>query len=208
MTIDRYINPAVESLRKEGSAPYRRGAQSMPALCLQKASHVIQDIRVDPKRPYITVINSYTTQIPGHTHLDKIGEAVVKSLIEQGFNVYYANVGGCVCDGIPMGDEFSMNYSLPSRELIADQVETILVAHKTDGVVCIGNCDKIVPGMLMGMARVDLPSLYISGGPMLASRDLDDKGEPTKFHNKDLVSVFQGIGKYKKGEMTLEELTE
>jgi len=189
-------NRAVELLRKEGSDWYKQGARSMPALSLLKATGVIDDVREfvqNPDAKFVTVINSHTNQIPGHVHLDKIAEAAIKSLLDEGYNVFYANVGGCVCDGIPMGDEFSMNYSLPSRELIADEVETILGAHRTDGVICIGNCDKIVPGMLMGMARMDIPSLYISGGPMLASRDLDKEGKPTKFHNKDLVTSFQGI---------------
>lgn len=190
-------NKAIQDLRDLGSAPYRQGAKSMPALSLIKASGVIDSVEhfESSDAPFVTVINSYTNQIPGHVHLDVIGHHVFESLKEEGLNVFYANVGGCICDGIPMGQEFNMNYSLPSREVIADQVEMILGAHPTDGVVTIANCDKIVPGMIMGMARVDIPGLYISGGPMLASRE-----------NKDLISVFQGVGAHSKGKMSLEEL--
>lgn len=189
------FNRAIEDLRKEGSAPYRQGARSMPALSLMKAAGVI-DSFANADRLFVTVINSHTNQIPGHTHLDVIGKHVVESLLEEGINVFYANVGGAVCDGIPMGLPFNMNYSLPSRELINWQVETILGAHPTDGVITIGNCDKIVPGMIMGMAGVDIPGLYLSGGPMLASKD-----------NEDLVKIFQGVGAHSKGKMSLEALT-
>ncbi|MEE9525382.1 MAG: dihydroxy-acid dehydratase, partial [Candidatus Woesearchaeota archaeon] len=191
------INKAIEDLQNKGSAPYDvNDAKAMPALSLIKAAGVIKHFS-DVENPFITVINSHTNQIPGHTHLDVIGQQVIASLKEEGLNVFYANVGACICDGIPMGLEFNMNYSLPSRELIADQIESILGAHPTDGVITIGNCDKIVPGMLMGIARVDIPALYISGGPMLASKN-----------NEDLVSIFQGIGEYSKDKTTLDELTE
>jgi dihydroxy-acid dehydratase len=115
---------------------------------------------------------------------------VREELESLGFNVWYTNVGGAVCDGIAMG-HFGMKYSLPSRELIADEIETIIGAHPCDGWIGIGNCDKIVPAMFNAMARINIPAVYLSGGPMLAGSD-----------NTDLITVFEGVGKHSVGKMT------
>ncbi|OGJ51954.1 dihydroxy-acid dehydratase [Candidatus Peregrinibacteria bacterium RIFOXYB2_FULL_32_7] len=165
----------------------------LPAASLMIGAGVLNKIS-DRKKPFVTVINSYTTQIPGHAHLDKLGRILVEELKKLGFNVWYANVGGCVDDGIAMG-HFGMKYSLPSRELITDQIETIIGAHPCDAWIGIGNCDKIVPGMLNAMVRLNIPSLYISGGPMLAGKN-----------NSDLITVFEGVGKKSAGKMTDEDL--
>ncbi|MDP3980623.1 MAG: dihydroxy-acid dehydratase [Chlamydiota bacterium] len=162
------------------------------------AEGVLKTIK-DLKKPYITIINSYTTQIPGHAHLDILGEVLKKELEKQNVNVWYTNIGGAVCDGIAMG-HFGMKYSLASRELITDQIETILCAHPADAWIGIGNCDKIVPAMYNAMVRINIPSIYISGGPMLSG--------PGK---TDLISVFEGVGKANVNKMNtheLEKLTE
>ena len=113
-----------------------------------------------------------------------------RELESLGFNVWYANIGGAVCDGIAMG-HFGMKYSLPSRELIADQIETIIGAHPCDGWIGIGNCDKIVPAMYNAMVRINIPSVYVSGGAMLAGQ-----------RQTDLITVFEGVGKQSAGKMS------
>jgi dihydroxy-acid dehydratase len=158
-----------------------------------KAEGVIQRFS-DRAKPFVTIINSYTNQIPGHAHLDKIGAELKKELESLGFNVWYANIGAAVCDGIAMG-HFGMKYSLPSRELITDQIETIIGAHPCDGWIGIGNCDKIVPGMLNAMVRINIPAVYVSGGPMLAGRG-----------GTDLITVFEGVGKASAGKMSDDDL--
>jgi dihydroxy-acid dehydratase len=120
---------------------------------------------------------------------------VLKAELESlGYNVWYTNVGGAICDGIAMG-HFGMKYSLASRELIADQIETIVGAHPCDAWIGIGNCDKIVPAMLNSMVRLNIPSVYVSGGAMLAGRG-----------KKDLISVFEGVGRHSAGKMSEGEL--
>ena len=138
------MNPGIENIRKRGSRIVAEGAHMLPAASLMIAEGVINSLD-DLKKPFVTVINSYTNQIPGHAHLDKIGAIVRDELKALGFNVWYGNVGGAVCDGIAMG-HFGMKYSLASRELIADQIETIIGAHPCDAWIGIANCDKIVPG--------------------------------------------------------------
>lgn len=161
----------------------------LPNASLMVASGVIKKIS-DRKKPFVTVINSYTTHIPGHTHLDVLGKRLAEFLKQKGFNVWYCNIGGAVDDGIAMG-HFGMKYSLPSRELITDQIETVIGAHPPDGWIGLGNCDKIVPGMLNAMVRLNIPSLYISGGPMLAGQN-----------NTDLITVFEGVGKFAAGKIS------
>ncbi len=192
------INKGIENLRKSGSNVYKKGAQMLPCVSLMMAEGVLDSVK-DLKKPFVTIVNSYTTHIPGHAHLDKIGEVVKKQLEGMGVNVWYANIGGAICDGIAMG-HFGMKYSLASRELITDQIETIIAAHPCDAWIGIGNCDKIVPGMYNAMVRLNIPSIYVSGGPMLAGKN-----------NTDLISVFEGVGKYSVGKLSkksLEELTE
>jgi dihydroxy-acid dehydratase len=187
------MNPGIEDIRKRGSRIVAEGAHMLPAASLMMAEGVIDSLD-DLKKPFVTVINSYTNQIPGHAHLDKIGALVRDELKALGFNVWYANVGGAVCDGIAMG-HYGMKYSLASRELIADQIETILCAHPCDGWIGIANCDKIVPAMYNAMARINIPAVYLSGGPMLAGPG-----------GTDLITVFEGVGKHSVGKMSDTEL--
>jgi dihydroxy-acid dehydratase len=187
------MNPGIEDIRKRGSRIIAEGAHMLPAASLMLAEGVISSLE-DLKKPFVTVINSYSTQIPGHAHLDKIGAIVCDELRALGFNVWYANVGGAVCDGIAMG-HYGMKYSLASRELIADEIETIIGAHPCDAWIGIANCDKIVPAMYNAMARINIPAVYLSGGPMLAGAD-----------NTDLITVFEGVGKNSVGKMSDAEL--
>ncbi len=183
------MNTGIENIRKRGSRIIAEGAHMLPAASLLMAEGTIDSLD-DLKKPFVTVINSYTTQIPGHAHLDKIGAIVRDELKALGFNVWYANVGGAVCDGIAMG-HFGMKYSLASRELIADQIETILGAHPCDAWIGIANCDKIVPAMYNAMARINIPAVYLSGGPMLAGEG-----------GTDLITVFEAVGKHSVGKMS------
>ena len=147
-------------------------------------------------RPLIGVCNSFNEVIPGHIHLRQIAEAVKAGIrLAGGTPVEYGAIG--VCDGIAMGHE-GMKYSLPSRELIADSCETMVQAHQLDGVVYIPNCDKVVPGMLMAACRVDIPAIFVSGGPM-ASRTVGGRG-------LDLNSVFEAVGALKAGAIDETEL--
>ena len=148
--------------------------------------------------PLIGVVNSYNEIVPGHAHLDKVAEAVKAGVrIAGGTPLEFSTIG--VCDGIAMGHP-GMCYSLPSRELIADSVEIMVMAHQFDGLVFVPNCDKIVPGMLMAAARLNIPAVFISGGPMMAGRH---RGQDV-----DLKTLFEAVGKYKAGRMTDEELQE
>lgn len=187
------INEGFERIEKEGSRVVAKGAHMLPAASLMMAAGVLDAIS-DRKKKFITVVNSHSTHIPGHAHLKELGERLVKKLKAQGYNVWYCNIGGAVDDGIAMG-HFGMKYSLPSRELIADQIETVIGAHSCDGWIGIGNCDKIVPAMLNAMVRLNIPSLYISGGPMLAGKE-----------KSDLVTVFEGVGKNAAGKISDERL--
>src|ERR1017187_9963761 len=126
-----WINEGIENVRKRGSRIVGEGFQMLPAASLMKAAGVIGSI-ADRKKPFVTVVNSYTTHIPGHAHLEALGHAVEKELKALGYNVWYCNIGGAVDDGIAMG-HYGMKYSLPSRELITDQIETVLGAHPCDG---------------------------------------------------------------------------
>jgi dihydroxy-acid dehydratase len=187
------INRGISNVRKKGSGVYREGAHMLHCASLMIAEGVIESLK-DLRKPFITIINSYTTQIPGHAHLDKLGEFLKKELEKHNVNIWYANIGAAVCDGIAMG-HFGMKYSLPSRELIADQIETIIGAHPPDAWIGLGNCDKIVPAMYNAMVRINIPSIYVSGGPMLAGQN-----------NTDLISVFEGVGGYSSGKIKKKEL--
>lgn len=191
----KFINEGIQSIREKGSGVFRSGYHMLPAISLMMAAGVIEKVK-DVNKPFITVINSYTTHIPGHAHLDHLGRYLVKQLKKRGYNVWYCNIGGAVDDGIAMG-HFGMKYSLPSRELITDQIETIIGAHPPDAWIGIGNCDKIVPAMLNAMVRLDIPSIYISGGPMLAGAN-----------NTDLISVFEGVGQFSAKKISEEKLIE
>ncbi len=151
-------------------------------------------------RPFIGIINSFNEIIPGHIHLRDIAEAVKEGVRSGGGVPFEVNTIG-VCDGIAMNHP-GMKYSLPSRELIADSAEVVAMAHAFDALVFIPNCDKVVPGMLMAAVRLNLPAIFISGGPMLAGRL--SSGNGTK--HVDLISVFEAVGKVAKGQMSQEEL--
>jgi dihydroxy-acid dehydratase len=187
------MNPGIEDIRKRGSRIVAEGSHMLPAASLMIAEGVINSLD-DLKKPFVTIVNSYSTQIPGHAHLDKIGAIVSEELKALGFNVWYTNVGGAVCDGIAMG-HFGMKYSLASRELIADEIETIIGAHPCDAWIGIANCDKIVPAMYNAMARINIPAVYLSGGPMLAGPG-----------GNDLITVFEAVGKHSVGKMSDAEL--
>ncbi len=149
-------------------------------------------------RPIIGIANSANEIIPGHIHLDKIVEAVKAGVrLAGGTPVEFGTIG--VCDGIAMGHE-GMKYSLASREIIADSIEIMAKAHAFDALVLVPNCDKIVPGMLMAAARVDIPTIVISGGPMLAGR--------LNCENIDLNTVFEGVGAYNVGKLDGDALKE
>jgi len=153
-------------------------------------------------RPLVGIASSANDIIPGHIHLDKIVEAVKAGvLMAGGMPVVFGGIG--VCDGIAM-NHIGMKYSLGSRELIADSVEVMAIAHAFDALVLVPNCDKIVPGMLMAAARLDIPAIIVSGGPMLAGRHPD--GDPD--HKTDLISVFEAVGAVSSGKMSVETLTE
>ncbi len=141
------------------------------------------------ERPLIGVVSAHSEIVPGHAHLDKLAEAVKAGvLLAGGTPVLVPAIG--VCDGIAMG-HIGMKYSLPSRELICDSVETMARAHAFDGLVLVPNCDKIVPGMLMAAARLNIPSIVVSGGPMLSGR----QGE----RHVSLSQMFEAVGSYKAG---------
>ncbi len=143
-------------------------------------------------KPFIGVANSYVDIIPGHVHLQGVGAQVKQAIREAGGVPFEFNTIG-VDDGIAMGHS-GMKYSLPSRELIADAVETMVQAHCFDGLVLIGNCDKIVPGMLMAAMRLNIPAIYVSGGPMRAGRMSDGRAV-------SLSTVFEGVGAYSAGRI-------
>jgi dihydroxy-acid dehydratase len=150
------------------------------------------------ERPMIGIANSFNEIIPGHMHLDKLVEAVKAGIYAAGGTPVVFNTIG-VCDGIAM-NHVGMKYSLPSRELIADSLEIMATSHPFDGLVLMSSCDKIIPGMLIAAARLNIPSIFLSGGPML----------PGKVHGKDtgLDKVFEAVGRFKSGKISEQELTE
>ena len=152
----------------------------------------------DLDQPFIGVVNSFNEIVPGHIHLNAIADAVKGGVRSAGGTPFEVNTIG-VCDGIAMGHE-GMKYSLPSRELIADSVEIVAQAHAFDALVFIPNCDKIVPGMLMAAVRLNIPAIFISGGPMLAGR--------WQGRSLDVNSIFTAVGKVAAGEMSEKELDE
>ena len=172
----------------------KKGFERAPHRSLLKATGVTDD---DMNKPFIAICNSYIDIIPGHVHLQGYGRAVKEAVRRAGGVPFEFNTIG-VDDGIAMGHS-GMNYSLPSRELIADSVETVVRAHAFDGMICIPNCDKIVPGMLMGALRIDIPTIFLSGGPMAAGKTPDGR-------TVDLISVFEGVGAYQAGKISDEEL--
>ncbi|UCB42346.1 MAG: dihydroxy-acid dehydratase [Dehalococcoidales bacterium] len=163
--------------------------------------HAVGVNRSDLDKPFVGIINSFSEVVPGHIHLRSIADAV-KQGVSRGGGVPFEVNTIAVCDGIAMGHA-GMKYSLPSRELIADSAETVAEAHAFDALVFIPNCDKVVPGMLMTAMRLNVPSIFISGGPMLAGYIAGDGGR--KF---DVISLFEAVGKVTAGDMSEEELAQ
>ena len=151
----------------------------------------------DFAKPFIGIANSYTDVVPGHTHLHGFA-AEVKAAVREAGGVPFEFNTIAVDDGIAMG-HLGMRYSLPSRELIADAVETMTMAHCFDALICISNCDKITPGMIMAAVRINVPTIFVTGGPML-------KGQQPNGAPSDLITVFEGVGKVQSGQMTEAEL--
>ncbi len=174
----------------------KKGYERAPHRSLLKACGVKDE---DFSKPFIGICNSFIEIIPGHVHLQELGRIVKEEVRKAGGMPFEFNTIG-VDDGIAMGHS-GMNYSLPSRELIADSVETVAMAHQLDGLICIPNCDKIVPGMLMGVLRINIPTIFVSGGPMVAGKTPSGK-------TVDLISVFEGVGAYKAGRIDETELKE
>lgn len=173
-----------------------KGVDRAPHRSLLRAAGVKEE---DFGKPFIAVCNSYIDIVPGHVHLQEFGKIVKEAIREAGGVPFEFNTIG-VDDGIAMG-HIGMRYSLPSREIIADSVETVVSAHWFDGMVCIPNCDKITPGMMMAALRVNIPTIFVSGGPMKAGKDKDGK-------SLSLTSVFEGVGAYQAGNINEEKLQE
>ena len=176
----------------------KKGFERAPHRSLLWATGQIRSAE-DFNKPFIGICNSFVEIIPGHVHLNELGRIAKEVVREAGGVPFEFNTIG-VDDGIAMGHE-GMRYSLPSRELIADCVETMIKAHAFDGMICIPNCDKIVPGMLMAAVRCNIPAIFVSGGPMEAGRGADGKAI-------DLITVFEGVGRYKMGELSDEQLAQ
>ena len=174
----------------------KKGFERAPHRSLLKATGVTD---ADMGKPFIAVCNSFVEIIPGHVHLNRVGRYVKECVREAGGVAFEFNTIG-VDDGIAMGHR-GMLYSLPSREIIADSVETMLKAHCFDGMICIPNCDKIVPGMLMAAMRCNIPTVFVSGGPMKAGKTRDGR-------TIDLISVFEGVAAHQLGKLSDEGLKE
>jgi dihydroxy-acid dehydratase len=176
----------------------KKGVERAPHRSLFKAMGYTD---AEINRPLIGIANSANAVIPGHIHLDKIVEAVKAGIYMAGGTPIEFGVIG-VCDGIAM-NHVGMKYSLASRELIADSIEVMAVAHAFDALVLVPNCDKIIPGMLMAAARLDLPAIVISGGPMLAGKHPEKIGGADEI---DLITVFESVGAVLSGDMTEDQL--
>ncbi len=173
----------------------KKGMQQAPHRSLFNALGFTQE---EFERPMIGVVSSYNEIVPGHMNLDKIVEAVKAGVYEAGgIPVVFPAIA--VCDGIAMG-HVGMKYSLVTRDLIADSTECMALAHQFDGLVCVPNCDKNVPGLLMAAARINIPTVFVSGGPMMAGRIGGKK--------RSLSSIFEAVGSYEAGKMTSEEVEE
>lgn len=171
----------------------KKGAERAPHRALLRATGVTD---ADWDKPFIAIANSYIDIIPGHVHLNAVGQFVKEAVREAGGVPFIFNTIG-VDDGIAMGHD-GMKYSLPSRELIADTVETVVRAHCFDGLICIPNCDKIVPGMFMGAMRCDIPTIFVSGGPM-------EVGITKSGKKADLIDAFMAVGERQIGKMSEED---
>jgi len=174
----------------------KQGFEKAPHRSLLKATGSIVSSN-DFRKPFIGICNSYNELIPGHAHLQELGRIAKEEVRKAGGVPFEFNTIG-VCDGIAMG-HIGMRYSLASRELIADSVETVAEAHRLDGLVCIPNCDKITPGMMMAALRINIPVIFVSGGPMQAGHTPSGK-------TVDLISVFEAVGQFSAGKIDAHEL--
>ena len=174
----------------------KKGYNRAPHRSLLRATGLKDE---DFDKPFIGVANSFIEIIPGHFYLNKVAEVIKDEIRKNGCVPFEFNTIG-VDDGIAMGHD-GMLYSLPSREIIANSIETVMNAHKLDAMIAVPNCDKIVPGMIMGALRVNVPTVFVSGGPMAAGHMSD--GTPI-----DLATVFEGVGAFEAGEITAETLAE
>lgn len=173
----------------------KKGYEKAPHRALLRATGLKDE---DFNKPFVAIVNSYVDVVPGHVHLQEFGKLVKEAVRAAGCVPFEFNTIG-VDDGIAMG-HLGMKYSLPSRELIADCVETMIEAHRFDAMVCIPNCDKIVPGMLLAAMRVNVPTIFVSGGAMKAG--MTPEGEAI-----DLISVFEGVGAFSAGKIDEKRLT-
>ena len=171
----------------------KRGVERAPHRALLKALGVTDK---DLDKPFIAVVNSFTTVVPGHAHLNQVAGAVKAGVASAGGMPFEFNTIA-ICDGLAMGHE-GMRYSLPSREIIADSIELMVQAHRFDGMVLVTNCDKITPGMLMAAARLNIPSVVVTGGPMLSGT--------YKGRKVGTASMFEAVGEVAAGKMSKEEL--
>ncbi len=167
----------------------------MPHRSLLRATGLKDDDFKD--KPWVGVANSYTDCVPGHVHLNELTEHVKRGIVDAGGVPFEWGVPA-ICDGVAMGDPLRMNYSLPSRGHIADNVELMNMAHSMDGWVGVTNCDKITPGMLMASGRLNLPAIILTGGPMATGKSKDGKA--------DVITCFEMIGEYKAGKVTEDDL--
>ncbi len=174
----------------------KKGFQHAPHRSLLRACG-LSDADID--KPFIGIANSFCEIVPGHVHLNQVGRAVKQAIREAGGIAFEFNTIA-VCDGIAMGHT-GMKYSLASREIVADSVETMVRAHCFDGLVCIPNCDKITPGMLMAAVRLNIPTVFVSGGPMAAGKAKDGKAV-------DLISIFEGVAQFNAGKISEAQLKE
>ena len=174
----------------------KKGFQRAPHRSLLHACGLSDE---DINKPFIGIANSFCEIVPGHVHLNKVGRAVKKAVRQAGGTAFEFNTIA-VCDGIAMGHT-GMKYSLASREIIADSVETMACAHCFDALVCIPNCDKIIPGMLMAAVRLNIPTIFVSGGPMKAGKTKNGK-------TVDLISIFEGVAQLNAGKIDEEQLKE
>ncbi|KQL45610.1 dihydroxy-acid dehydratase [Brevibacillus choshinensis] len=184
-------------MARQRSDMIKKGFDRAPHRSLLRAAGVKDE---DFDKPFIAICNSYIDIIPGHVHLQEFGKIVKEAVRAAGMVPFEFNTIG-VDDGIAMG-HIGMRYSLPSREIIADSLETVVAAHWFDGMICIPNCDKITPGMIMGALRVNIPTVFVTGGPMKAGKTSDGR-------SISLSSVFEGVGAHQAGlinDAQLEEL--
>jgi dihydroxy-acid dehydratase len=174
----------------------KKGFQRAPHRALLRATGLTD---ADMGKPFIGIANSFCEVVPGHVHLNEVAK-VVKQAVRDAGGVPFEFNTMAICDGIAMGHT-GMKYSLASREIVADTVEAMVRAHSFDGLICIPNCDKIIPGMLMASVRLNVPTIFVSGGPMKAGKTKDGRAV-------DLISIFEGVAQYNAGKISEADLKE